>query len=181
MVWSIFQQLLNSFLCCKMECSLRWINVQESLLCRQQFAGSSSVHLVLVLLCFCASLWLKLTLLHYLVALSSDEAYNKSYTAKSISTCWESCGGHGYAVVNHFGALRNDHDIFRIFEGDNTDLLQQVLDFVSLQQNMQKHIVEFWMIMVHEASKVKTVLPPALTQLQRLPNVSCALQSTFVI
>ncbi|KAG0589378.1 hypothetical protein KC19_1G017400 [Ceratodon purpureus] len=38
----------------------------------------------------------------------------------------DSCGGHGYAAVNRFGALRNDHDIFQTFEGDNTVLLQQV-------------------------------------------------------
>ncbi|XP_050889721.1 acyl-coenzyme A oxidase 2, peroxisomal-like [Lathyrus oleraceus] len=33
---------------------------------------------------------------------------------------------HDYAVVNRFGSLRNDHDIFQTFEGDNTVLLQQV-------------------------------------------------------
>lgn len=38
----------------------------------------------------------------------------------------ECCGGHGYAAVNRFGQLRNDHDIFQTFEGDNTVLLQQV-------------------------------------------------------
>lgn len=54
------------------------------------------------------------------------KAYITSYTAKALNTCRESCGGHGYAAVNRFGTLRNDHDIFQTFEGDNTVLLQQV-------------------------------------------------------
>ncbi|KAJ3675243.1 hypothetical protein LUZ60_004285 [Juncus effusus] len=54
------------------------------------------------------------------------KAYVTSYTAKGLSTCREACGGHGYAAVNRFGALRSDHDIFQTFEGDNTVLLQQV-------------------------------------------------------
>ncbi|CAH9109642.1 unnamed protein product [Cuscuta europaea] len=54
------------------------------------------------------------------------KSYITAYTAKSLNTCRESCGGHGYAAVNRFGTLRNDHDIFQTFEGDNTVLLQQV-------------------------------------------------------
>ncbi|CAI0420190.1 unnamed protein product [Linum tenue] len=54
------------------------------------------------------------------------KAYVTSYTARSLNVCRESCGGHGYAAVNRFGTLRNDHDIFQTFEGDNTVLLQQV-------------------------------------------------------
>lgn len=54
------------------------------------------------------------------------KSYVTAYTAKSLSVCRESCGGHGYAAVNRFGSLRNDHDIFQTFEGDNTVLMQQV-------------------------------------------------------
>ncbi|KAK7318581.1 hypothetical protein RJT34_03284 [Clitoria ternatea] len=68
---------------------------------------------------------------------SGLKAYVTSYTAKSLNTCREACGGHGYAAVNRFGILRNDHDIFQTFEGDNTVLLQQVAGDL-LKQYMRK-------------------------------------------
>ncbi|KAG9158317.1 hypothetical protein Leryth_000443 [Lithospermum erythrorhizon] len=65
------------------------------------------------------------------------KSYITSYTAKSLSICREACGGHGYAAVNRFGSLRNDHDIFQTFEGDNTVLLQQVAGYL-LKQYQEK-------------------------------------------
>nr|ADD09596.1 acyl-coA oxidase [Trifolium repens] len=70
------------------------------------------------------------------------KAYVTSYTAKSLSICREACGGHGYAAVNRFGSLRNDHDIFQTFEGDNTVLLQQYRTsrlLHSVAVRLQKH------------------------------------------
>lgn len=71
------------------------------------------------------------------------KAYVTSYTAKSLSVCREACGGHGYAAVNRFGSLRNDHDIFQTFEGDNTVLLQQVFDTVFFCPNFSKDDTSF--------------------------------------
>lgn len=51
-------------------------------------------------------------------------------TQKYLQTMRECCGGHGYTAYNRFGQLRNDHDIYQTFEGDNTVLIQQLGGFL---------------------------------------------------
>lgn len=60
-------------------------------------------------------------------ALSSGlKAVVTENTQRFLAVLRESCGGHGYAAYNRFGRMREDHDIYQTFEGDNTVLLQQV-------------------------------------------------------
>mmetsp|Transcript_17649 Transcript_17649/g.28987 ORF Transcript_17649/g.28987 Transcript_17649/m.28987 type:complete len:690 (-) Transcript_17649:576-2645(-) len=59
------------------------------------------------------------------------------YTASALNVCREACGGHGYSSYNRIGQLRNDHDIYQTFEGDNTVLMQQVAKDVLTQYKRQ--------------------------------------------
>ncbi|EFC39889.1 peroxisomal acyl-CoA oxidase [Naegleria gruberi] len=47
-------------------------------------------------------------------------------TQTHLQTLREMCGGHGYSAYNRLGTLRNDHDVLKTFEGDNTVLIQQL-------------------------------------------------------
>jgi acyl-CoA oxidase len=55
----------------------------------------------------------------------------------ALQVCRESCGGQGYAAYNRFCHLRNDHDIYQTFEGDNTVLMQQVAKDLLTQYKKQ--------------------------------------------
>lgn len=48
------------------------------------------------------------------------------FTFDCLQKCRESCGGFGFDLMNEFGILRNDTDIYTTFEGDNHVLLQQL-------------------------------------------------------
>jgi len=54
-------------------------------------------------------------------------------TQRYLQTMREMCGGHGYAAHNRFGELRDDHDIYQTFEGDNTVLVQQLGGYLMKQ------------------------------------------------
>ena len=67
------------------------------------------------------------------------KAYITAYIAKALNTCRQSCGGHGHTTLNHFGALRNDHDIFQTFVGDDTVLqdvrLSSFMNYLKFKQH----------------------------------------------
>lgn len=58
-------------------------------------------------------------------------------TQKYLQTCRECCGGHGYSAYNRFGSMRDDHDIYLTFEGDNTVLVQQLGGYLLKQYSKQ--------------------------------------------
>lgn len=58
-------------------------------------------------------------------------------TQKYLQTCRECCGGHGYSMYNRFGSMRDDHDIYLTFEGDNTVLVQQLGGYLLKQYSKQ--------------------------------------------
>ena len=51
-------------------------------------------------------------------------------TQEYLQTLREMCGGHAYSAYNRLGAVRDDHDVFQTFEGDNTVLIQQLGGFL---------------------------------------------------
>ena len=69
------------------------------------------------------------------------KAYVTSETQQALQTARECCGGHGYAAVSRLGQLREDHDVFTTFEGDNTVLRQQAaLHLLRVyEQNLENH------------------------------------------
>jgi acyl-CoA oxidase len=58
-------------------------------------------------------------------------------TQKYLQVMREICGEHGYAAWNKFGTLRDDHDIWQTYEGDNTVLIQQLGAFLMKQFSKQ--------------------------------------------
>jgi acyl-CoA oxidase len=61
---------------------------------------------------------------------SASKPYCSWKVRDCIQECREACGGHGYASVSRFGALREDHDPNMTYEGENRVLLQQCSRFL---------------------------------------------------
>jgi acyl-CoA oxidase len=62
--------------------------------------------------------------------LEAEAASNKAaatwHSADAIQTARECCGGAGYMAANQLSIIRDDHDVFTTFEGDNLVLTQLV-------------------------------------------------------
>ena len=54
---------------------------------------------------------------------------------QTLQQCRECCGGHGYHYHSHFGKLYRNLDIYTTFEGDNTVLLQQLVQSLLKEYN----------------------------------------------
>ncbi|KAF0975399.1 hypothetical protein FDP41_005393 [Naegleria fowleri] len=58
-------------------------------------------------------------------------------TQENLQTLREMCGGHAYSAYNRLGSVRDDHDVFQTFEGDNTVLIQQLGGYLLKQFGKQ--------------------------------------------
>lgn len=47
-----------------------------------------------------------------------------------LQDCRECCGGQGFSAENKIGPMKTDFEVDTTFEGDNTVLMQQVIDKV---------------------------------------------------
>ncbi len=57
---------------------------------------------------------------------ASLKAATTWHSAEAIQTARECCGGAGYLAANQITTIRDDHDVFTTFEGDNVVLTQLV-------------------------------------------------------
>jgi len=81
---------------------------------------------------------------------------NGSWNAlRTLQQCRECCGGHGYHYHSYFGKLYRNLDIYTTFEGDNTVLLQQLVQ--SLLKEYQKKTTPLRAISYVMLKKCKTL------------------------
>ena len=74
---------------------------------------------------------------------------------QTLQQCRECCGGHGYHYHSHFGKLYRNLDIYTTFEGDNTVLLQQLVQ--SLLKEYNKNTTTLRAISYVMLKKLKTL------------------------
>jgi len=67
------------------------------------------------------------------ILLSGFKAYTSVVAFDAVHAARKACGGLGYAASSQFVRLRNDIDIYATFEGDNTVLMQQVVEHLAKQ------------------------------------------------
>lgn len=101
------------------------------------------------------------------------------HTQRSLQTLRELIGGYGYQAVNRIGRLREDHDIYQTFEGDNTVLMQQVAHSLLKEFREQFQDNQFKGLMTYMRRQAANVMATRNPVVSRLGNQKHLRNSEF--